>query len=450
MDTFWRGTMLKNDLKILIQRLRSQPGLERLLRQFEEKYHSYGSFGIVEISNPSKMESDALLGLMGRKVRVENHKITVKAAIFEQAIQKSGYAVDLQSLLEAYFQKPLITKREIKEQREEKRIKTIRGWLNSYPAAFPQSLLKAMLENQIEVSTLNQVYKQEESRFENQFPLILEAVSLFPCELPMSIAVLASKVVKDPHAFDRGMLLGDWFIDTLISIRNLEVGRNDRRSHLSRAEDLTELYRYFDLFKDDLNNKVTIMGIKAWIKGNPCLKLLGAYEMRSFLDLSLRDINKFETCSLIDSTRLFVVENPTVFSAILDRFEGKPVIPSVMCTYGQPKLSAIVLLDQLVRSGCEIWYSGDYDPEGVLMADRLAKRYSTLFVPWRYQSDDYKKSIPKMGLTQRRLRQLSLVEDSRLKEVAEVIQQKKKAGYQEEMMKDLIQDIESFLYDATR
>ena len=42
-----------------------------------------------------------------------------------------------------------------------------------------------------------------------------------------------------------------------------------------------------------------------------------------------------------------------------------------MCTYGQVRLSGIILLNLLIESGLKIYYSGDLDPEGIQIADKL-------------------------------------------------------------------------------
>jgi serine/threonine protein kinase len=122
--------MSKNDLTVLLHRLQNQPEFDKLLRLFEEKFRSYGSFGKVEISNPTESQIKSFRGLMGLKVRVQNNVMTVRATVFEQAIQRAGYAVDLKSLLEAYFQKQLITKRTFKEKKEEQKEQFFQFFMN--------------------------------------------------------------------------------------------------------------------------------------------------------------------------------------------------------------------------------------------------------------------------------------------------------------------------------
>ena len=46
----------------------------------------------------------------------------------------------------------------------------------------------------------------------------------------------------------------------------------------------------------------------------------------------------------------------------------------LVCTYGQVKLSGIILLNLLVDSGYKLYYTGDIDPEGIQIADKLKQR----------------------------------------------------------------------------
>ena len=47
-----------------------------------------------------------------------------------------------------------------------------------------------------------------------------------------------------------------------------------------------------------------------------------------------------------------------------------------MCMNGQPRLAGLMVLDLLAKSGTEVYYSGDLDPEGILIAQKLSQYYS--------------------------------------------------------------------------
>ena len=68
--------------------------------------------------------------------------------------------------------------------------------------------------------------------------------------------------------------------------------------------------------------------------------------------------------------KILIVENPSVFAMLCGKEEY-----SCMCMNGQPRLASLMLLDLLAESGTTVYYSGDLDPEGLLIAQKLADFY---------------------------------------------------------------------------
>lgn len=138
---------------------------------------------------------------------------------------------------------------------------------------------------------------------------------------------------------------------------------------------------------------------------------------------------------------VWVVENSGVYSSILDKLPHVPLI----CTHGQFKLSALILMDKLVREGCTIYYAGDIDPEGLSMAERLLRRHPKHVQMWKMGIDYYHVSLSDLELTKERLSKLNSVKNSKLKLVVEALWNNKKAGYQEALVYEMIGDLESTL-----
>ena len=72
-------------------------------------------------------------------------------------------------------------------------------------------------------------------------------------------------------------------------------------------------------------------------------------------------------------TCVYIVENKMVFSYLMEQVQGKNV--SLLCTSGQPRYAALKLISLIVQSGIPIYYSGDLDPDGIGIADRLWQRF---------------------------------------------------------------------------
>ena len=46
-----------------------------------------------------------------------------------------------------------------------------------------------------------------------------------------------------------------------------------------------------------------------------------------------------------------------------------------MCMNGQPRRASILLLDLAAQAGIRICYAGDFDPEGLLIAQKVIQYY---------------------------------------------------------------------------
>lgn len=105
-----------------------------------------------------------------------------------------------------------------------------------------------------------------------------------------------------------------------------------------------------------------------------------------------------------------------------------------MCMNGQPRLSSLLLLDLLAGSGVRIYYAGDFDPEGLLIAQKLKRYYQGEFYFWHMASQDYDKAMSEKPISERRMKMLERITDSGLLPVVERMREEKRAGYQEKLI----------------
>ncbi len=108
-------------------------------------------------------------------------------------------------------------------------------------------------------------------------------------------------------------------------------------------------------------------------------------------------------------------------------------------------MAAFKLLDFLAKSGAVICYSGDLDPTGMDIADRLWQRYGNVVRLWRMDAEDYNKSISEEPLNERQLVKLEHLKNTTLCRTAEFVRKEKRAGYQENLLKQLLHDVLSSL-----
>ena len=137
---------------------------------------------------------------------------------------------------------------------------------------------------------------------------------------------------------------------------------------------------------------------------------------------------------------MYVVENEMVFSYLTSSEKKKAC--TILCTSGQLRSAAVKLLDLLVKSGASVYYSGDTDPDGLGIADRLWQKFQASVHIWRMGPEDYEKSLSGEAVGRFGLAKLEQLKHPVLRETAEYIRREKKAGYQENLLEELAKDIQ--------
>ena len=85
-----------------------------------------------------------------------------------------------------------------------------------------------------------------------------------------------------------------------------------------------------------------------------------------------------------------------------------------------------------------MYYAGDLDPEGVLIAQKLSQYYKGEFYYWHMEAADYERCRSKEVISPKRLKILERITDERLKPVAALIGKYRTAGYQEMLAEDML------------
>ena len=134
---------------------------------------------------------------------------------------------------------------------------------------------------------------------------------------------------------------------------------------------------------------------------------------------------------LCPQNEIYIVENPSVFAVLCGKEEKNK---AYMCMNGQPRLAGLVVLDLLEKSGTRIFYAGDLDPEGVLIAQKLRQYYKGEFCYWQMEVEDYERCRSEEIISPKRMKILERITDESLKPVARMLEKYGRAGYQEKLM----------------
>lgn len=140
-----------------------------------------------------------------------------------------------------------------------------------------------------------------------------------------------------------------------------------------------------------------------------------------------------------DNNCAYIVENEMVFTSLLKEVKDRNI--TLICTSGQLSVTAQLLIHKMAENGIRIYYSGDLDPEGISICERLYEKYLDDIIPWRMDVTSYQACISEEVISESRLSLLKSVQHPILKETAIKMQSSQRAGYQENILGLYLEDM---------
>ncbi len=428
-------------------------GFARLLKAMVQKYQSLGRWGGSVTLTSLKDEEREAFSTLFRADFSRQKSITISLERFAKALEQTKFSgISALSLLEEIQGQSLLSNIERQTQKERTKATFFKDLASQYNQPYCQLWLQAIMEKNPGTRPIHTIYDTQPDQLRFQMHHVLSALAAINKRQPNEIErlpIFARRITKDPHGFDPNSDTGRILLQALKILEGQVRESDPRILALSGAEALTELYFSFGLLRDDLWNFVSCTGITAIAAENQPLRYLTeAYRQQVTLNLPLREVIRIDQAYSAAKV-VYVVENSGVFSALLDLFrdfceeQGLKEIanPPLVCTHGQFKLASLLLLDKLTASGTLIYYSGDFDPEGLSMAERLLQRYPGQAKAWHYTLADYLLSRSDQVLSPQRLKQLDRVSSLELAPLKEELLQTGLAGYQEGILSDLWSDV---------
>lgn len=485
---------MKNDKlqEECLQYFRSFPVFGRLLKGFYQKYLSYGSFsGTVTLSNLTLEDREALEGFFQKNYHGKK-SASISAQKFEQALKDSRFAeISGKEVLELYFGGQM-------EGKKEKQLRQQKAWEEMFEEMIFQfgeaggdsrKEKTGYRETKCEKETgdcgkkKKEEGRQEERKAGEKAGEIVErwlreienpqkgtvahytAVYLkryhkeagemiektrqllrlgcrILCELcqkteehPEYVAVFAARLTGNPHAFDDGTTEAG-----LLSLIIRWLTQIQKTEEIFPAIHRQKRYLSVGIMRDDVSNYVMISSVRARKKdGSMHQGLESFYEEGDMLHLPLSVLVHLKEALCVDR-EIYMVENPSVYAMLCGKWKKKR---SLMCMNGQPRISAVLMLDLLAASQTTIYYAGDFDPEGLMIAQKVKKYYcgkstAGTFHFWHLSCEDYRKAISSEKISEKRLKMMEHIDDPKLQELAEEILKTKKAGYQENILMEFL------------
>lgn len=413
---------------------RKRSEFKRIMEAMLKNYKSYGySAGFVSIRNASSEECMAASEIVAPKRPYRPPVLRFRLSDFESGLAFTKYKnISLKMLLEEYFQIRIISNSELANAENEIREEFWKGIMSEHSGSPCLIWLSEMKKNQnYGYRSVMLEYKASSENARNIIDNIVKAAEkCINSENYIQLAVLSAEVTGNPHYFDKSETAGRLLLQCLSFLSGSELS--------GASEKEKEIYDSFRIEPDGISGASAVSGIRFYFSDkteHPGYKYFADNREMCLVPVSgLKDI-AYADC---DRKRVFVVENPMVFSALLSVAASSG--ECLMCTFGQVKYSGLKIIDMLSDNGCTVYYSGDFDPEGLQIADRLISRNKKIH-PWHMEKDDYIRAEKSEEISGRRLRIFDSVSDPVLKETAEEIKKTGKSAYQELLIDMLAGDI---------
>ncbi len=410
--------------------------MKALLYNFEK----YGEVkGNIIIKNAEASECDAVNSIISPKKPFSPPLLKFRMSDFENGIHNTRYAdADLKEILEIYFHKKIISNKQhrLTEERDKHEFQDL--FIRQYNDSPCIKWIKAMFsEYKYGYKTVMKEYSKSTVQAQKLLDYVCQAVNSRYDKIsePIRIAVFSANITGNSHYFDRNTSAGKLLIHALAFLSEIR--------EYNSAEKIKEIYSVFSIEPDSISSATATVGIRIYYSDkseHPAYKIFAdKSEMCLISEANLINIKYADS----DTKTVYIVENQMVFSALAE--VASECHLSIICTSGQVKTVGLKLIDMLVNNNCDIYYAGDFDPEGIQIADKLFCRYnSDKFHIWRMSCDDYfsiEKSDDK--ISEQRLKKLLKIKSSYLKEISDLITIDKRIAYQELLIPKMINDMKA-------
>ena len=400
--------------KSCLSYFKDYPVWKKVLEGFREKYFSYGSFsGSVVLSKLNDNDIDVLEGFFQKSFRGQK-TVTISAKRFTKALSNSRFdKISPEMLLNMYFSEEIKGKKDILTKRK---------------LLWEKDRLKLLLDNN-NMPCESWIESLEfESYTNEELKLCAKMINTFPIwsNKREYLAIFAAEITGYPHEFDKGTR-SRYLLDQVIKWHFKREVLEDERNIIFNSHEEQRLYLRAGILMDDVSNYAMLFGIRALKKDGAIHEGIdGFYNENDMIQLPLKVIASLGKVKC-KNNRLYVVENPSIYAMLYGMY-GKEI--SCMCMNGQPRLSSLIILD-ILEEGTEVYYAGDFDPEGLLIAQKISRYYSGKVNFWAMTEEQYIKSMSDEILNDRRIKSLDNIDNLQLIPIANKMRETKKAGYQE-------------------
>ena len=425
-----------SEINEAVEYFKKRPVYEKLFNEFKKKYESHGKIGgIAVLTGLSTGDKEDISSFLMKDFTSEE-EVRVSAKLFEKALLKSRFSsLTTLDIITHYFGIKLRTNKEKSEEDVGKRAEYLAELTGYTDKAYIKEWLTGVFCTGADGAVvIARSYNADKNELKIILQKLIKAIPMLPYfqggKKKELLAVFAAQTAGNPHFFDDNTLAGN-----LLTAFLRDYFRFVYEDDLSEAENRSNVLFKAGLIKDTLSNDVIAYGIRGrCVDGSLHQGMEGFLHQKEPVKLSLLTLANLEEIftNSVDR-RVYIVENPAVFSILISRFPERAFI----CSYGQIRRAVFMLLD-LFNKNTVFSYAGDFDPEGLLIAERLKKRYGDRLIFWKYEPELYIKYMSEEKLTNQRIKKLDGVRDNTLLKIAELMREEGRAAYQESMLEEYV------------
>ncbi len=385
---------------------KNNKGLERFMLKAKEKYQSYGKVtGIITLDNITYEEAVSLTDFFARKFE-EGKTYKIKIKEFNKVLEKSRFQnfefTDYFS--NTYEDFSYLTNSLKKRKLQEEFISFIEDLLLELKSEKFKEFFKENIYKNISVMhNIRNKFKQDKRNLKKELFMIDKLI----CNIPNKITYLPlyASITSNPHYLDFNTKTSNLFFKILSYILEEKIPVTN--------EEKIKLLELINVYTDPISNYVITYNL--------------VYDKKMPFSVMNLNIDNISNISNVKGkhNKIFVFENPS----ILNYFKNKDLDISIIITSGIPNLAFYKLLEN-INSSTILYYNGDYDPEGLLIADKLNNKYNNIKL-FLYDAKSYFNTNPSVNISKNRLHKLELINSEELSLVKKLLLESRKAGYQE-------------------
>ena len=152
--------------------------------------------------------------------------------------------------------------------------------------------------------------------------------------------------------------------------------------------------------------------------------MLNVFEKQNqILNLNLDNIMHLENVDT-ENKKVYIFENPSILNTL------KNLNVPIIITSGIPNLAVYSLIKKLEKTGNKLYYNGDFDPEGLLIASKLKETFPNLNL-FCYETSNYHDIRTKEKISSSRIKKLDNINIEELRPIKELLIRCRHAVYQE-------------------